>query len=141
MMNLYSICFTAFILAALSSCSSEPNNADNQDDSKRFGTTDSNPLLVPKSKRTTVTVKYICDNDIPATVIYDNTNPKNRTAEVAIGDLKKRKMKLVKSASGARYSDGEMVWLNKGNTGFLIQEGKKGKILYNNCNEFNALKP
>ncbi len=135
------IYFTALILNAFVSCNNPSNNAATEDDSKRFGTTDSNPLLVPKSKRTTVTVKYICDNDIPATVVYDNTNPKNRTAEVAIGDLKKRKMKLVKSASGARYSDGEMVWLNKGNIGFLIQEGKKGKILYNNCNEFNALKP
>jgi len=141
MKNHCSIYFIPLILAAFVSCNSTSNDTVTEDDSKRFGTTDSNPLLTPKSKRTTVTVKYLCDDDVPATVVYDNTDPKNLTAEVAIGNLKKRKMKRVKSASGARYSDGEMVWLNKGNTGFLIQEGKKGKILYNNCNEFNALKP
>src|SRR5690349_4995206 len=95
---------SAFLYLLLVISCSSPNTKQNN-----IGTTDSDAIIPPASGRLTVTIIYKCDDGTQATVVYDNTDPANMTAEVAIGNFKKRKMKLVKSASGARYSDGEIV--------------------------------
>jgi len=72
----------------------------------------------PKSHRMPVPRKfsYACDGGITVNVTLREQN-----ARVTFKD-KSYSMKQVRSGSGARYSDGTIVWWNKGYDGFLQDE-------------------
>lgn len=88
-----------------------------------------------------INVLYKCADNKEIRVSYDNTDEKKPFALVQT-DVKKpeiTKMKLVISASGAKYSDGKLVWWNKGKTGFLTEATGKEKMLVNDCNEYHEM--
>lgn len=72
----------------------------------------------PKSHRMPVPRKfsYACDGGVTVNVTLREQN-----ARVTFKD-KSYSMKQVRSGSGARYSDGTIVWWNKGYEGFLQDE-------------------
>jgi membrane-bound inhibitor of C-type lysozyme len=72
----------------------------------------------PKSHRMPVPRKfsYACDGGVTI-----NVSLREQNARVAFKD-KSYSMKRVRSGSGARYSDGTIVWWNKGYDGFLQDE-------------------
>lgn len=84
------------------------------------------------------TKKYRCDEGKELTVEYDNSDPEKALAYVQLTpeNPEKIKMTISMSASGARYTDGKLVWWTKGDTGYLTEEGDTGVFLYNNCSEF-----
>jgi len=73
------------------------------------------PAAQPKSHRMPVARKlsYACDGGVTVNVILREQN-----ARVTFKD-KSYSMKQVRSGSGVRYSDGTIVWWNKGYQGFL----------------------
>jgi membrane-bound inhibitor of C-type lysozyme len=72
----------------------------------------------PKSHRMPVARKfsYACDGGLSVNVTLREQN-----ARVTFRD-KSYSMKQVRSGSGVRYSDGKIVWWNKGYDGFLEDE-------------------
>ena len=76
------------------------------------------PSAEPKSHRMPVarTFSYACEGG--STV---NVTLREQNARVTFRD-KSYSMKQVRSGSGARYSDGKIVWWNKGYDGFLEDE-------------------
>lgn len=87
----------------------------------------------PKSHRMPVARKfsYACDDAITVSVTL-----REQTARVIFKD-KSYSLKQVRSGSGARYSDGTIVWWNKGYTGFLQDESdpRHPVLLAQNCKQ------
>lgn len=99
---------------------------------------DSQKVVAPSK---IINVLYKCADNKEIRVSYDNTDEKNQFALVQT-DIKKpdvTKLKLVISASGAKYSDGKLVWWTKGKTGFLTEATGKEKMLVNDCNEYHEM--
>ena len=76
------------------------------------------PSAEPKSHRMPAARRfsYACEGGLTVGVTLREQN-----ARITIGD-KSYAMKQVRSGSGARYSDGRIVWWNKGYDGFLEDE-------------------
>ena len=74
---------------------------------------------------------YACDGG--STI---NVTLREQTARVTFKD-KSYSMKQVRSGSGARYSDGTIVWWNKGYQGFLQDETDPSRpvLLAENCKQ------
>lgn len=70
---------------------------------------------------------YTCDGNKQLIV-----NMRGETIRVFY-DGKTYNMKQTMSASGARYSDGSVVWWNKGEGGFLQTDGDNPNMIANNC--------
>jgi membrane-bound inhibitor of C-type lysozyme len=82
-----------------------------------------------------LTVHYTCDSGVSATVVYNNDNKDASEAEFISDKYATGKLVQVRSGSGVRYSNGEYVWWNKGNTGFLTIDDTDQTMLVNNCVE------
>jgi len=99
-----------------------------------------NPKTESVKNSNIVTIHYKCDQGKLVIVDYDNTDSQKGVAYVMLDTAKKEKIKMTitMSASGARYTDGKLVWWTKGNTAYLMEEGNSGneKVLIDNCNEF-----
>jgi membrane-bound inhibitor of C-type lysozyme len=91
------------------------------------------PPAAPKSHRMPVARKfsYTCDGGVTV-----NVTLREQHARVTFKD-KSYSMKQVRSGSGARYSDGTIVWWNKGNGGFLQDETQTDRpvLLAENCKQ------
>lgn len=89
------------------------------------------------------TVRYKCEDGEVISVEYDNSDPEKSVAYVQLTpeNPEKIKMSISRSASGARYTDGRLVWWTKGKTAFLAEENSDGKPLHDNCNEFEEVSP
>lgn len=87
----------------------------------------------PSSHRMPVarTFSYTCDGGVTVKVTLREQN-----ARVVFRD-KSYSMKQVRSASGVRYSDGQMVWWNQGYDGFLEDETDSAHTvrLADNCKQ------
>jgi membrane-bound inhibitor of C-type lysozyme len=95
------------------------------------------PPAQPKSHRMPVPRKfsYTCDGGVTVNV----TLRENR-ARVTFQD-KSYSMKQVRSGSGTRYSDGTIIWWNKGHEGFLQDETdpKDPVKLAENCKQVSPV--
>ena len=89
------------------------------------------------------TVRYKCEEGEVISFEYDNSDPEKSVAYVQLTpeNPEKIKMSISRSASGARYTDGRLVWWTKGKTAFLTEENSEGKPLHDNCNEFEEVRP
>jgi len=85
-----------------------------------------------------ILVRYKCDQGKEIVVeylIYQN----KAIVRPDAGKPEKIIMNQVISGSGARYSDGKLVWWNKGNTGFLMEAAGAERIITDNCVEFSRV--
>ena len=91
------------------------------------------PSAQPKSHRMPVERKlsYACDGGLTVNVALREQN-----ARVTFKD-KSYSMKQVRSASGVRYSDGAIIWWNKGYEGFLedATDPNHPVLLAENCKQ------
>jgi membrane-bound inhibitor of C-type lysozyme len=87
------------------------------------------------------TVTYRCDGNETVTVDYDNSDPELPLAWVQLSpeNPEKLKMTLALSASGARYTDGKLVWWTKGKTAFLTKVDSEEAPIYDGCNELEQV--
>jgi membrane-bound inhibitor of C-type lysozyme len=74
----------------------------------------------PNGSRAAQRFRYVCEGGAPVVVVL-----RGETARVSFKG-KVFHMKQTASASGARYSDGSMVWWNKGRDGFLQMDNPSG---------------
>lgn len=82
------------------------------------------------------TIQYECDGGAVVRVEYDNTGEESIAyVQLHPENPERIKMTISRSASGARYTDGKLVWWTKGNTAFLTDE-EGGETIYSDCIEF-----
>jgi len=88
-------------------------------------------------------ITYKCAEGEIISVEYDNSDPENSIAYVQLApeNPERIKMSISRSASGARYTDGRLVWWTKGKTAFLTEENGDGQPLHDNCTEFEKAYP
>lgn len=86
-----------------------------------------------------LTVRYHCAEGQEVIVDYDNSDPDKSVAYVQLSpeNPEKVRMNITISASGARYTDGKLVWWTKGKTAFLTEADQDNEPLYKDCNEFS----
>lgn len=97
--------------------------------------------VAPVDQEEMFTVLYRCADQKTIRVVYDNRDAAHPIANVQI-DMRRAKiiqMKRVLAASGVRYSDGKLIWWNKGKTGFLTEATGAGKVLNGNCREYKIV--
>lgn len=82
------------------------------------------------------TIEYKCEGGAIVTVEYDNTQEESVAYVKLYPENPERiRMTISRSASGARYTDGKLVWWTKGNTAFLTDE-EGDETIYSDCIEF-----
>lgn len=88
-----------------------------------------------------LTVKYRCAGGEEVVVEYDNSNPDHSVAYVQLQPENPEKIKMTQaiSASGARYTDGKLVWWTKGNSAFLTEADSAATVIYNDCNTYEEI--
>lgn len=85
-----------------------------------------------------VSVNYRCEGGAVVKAEYDNESSEQAVfLQLHEENPEKIRLTLTRSASGARYSDGKLVWWTKGNTAFLTNE-EGSETLYADCVEFSA---
>jgi len=82
-----------------------------------------------------IIVRYKCDQGKEIVVAY-LIHQNKAIVQPDAGKPEKIIMNQVISGSGARYSDGKLVWWNKGNTGFLMEASGEERVVTDNCVEF-----
>lgn len=85
----------------------------------------------PNGPPTLQRFRYVCEGGAPVVVVLHG-----ETARVTFKG-KVFHMKQTESASGARYSDGSMVWWNKGRDGFLQVDSASGngEMIAKDCHQ------
>jgi membrane-bound inhibitor of C-type lysozyme len=85
----------------------------------------------PNGPPTPQRFRYVCEGSAPVVVVLHG-----ETARVTFKG-KVFHMKQTESASGARYSDGSMVWWNKGRDGFLqVNDASgNGQMVAKDCHQ------
>lgn len=86
-------------------------------------------------------VHYRCNGGEEIVVEYDNSDADNSVAYVQLSseNPEKIKMTIAVSASGARYTDGKLVWWTKGETAFLTSAEEGETPIYEGCVEFDKV--
>lgn len=74
----------------------------------------------------TRSVTYRCNNGMSFDVVFDNGD-KRAVVRMNEGEMS---LPLVRSASGAKYSDGRTTFWGKGKEAFIEMDGR---IVYSNC--------
>ena len=73
------------------------------------------------SKLKSKTFEFICPDGVHLKISYSENGEK----ATLIYEKKKYELERTISASGARYSDGHLIFWNKGDTAFIEIDGKK----------------
>lgn len=83
-----------------------------------------------------ISILYQCKDGALVAADYDNTKGDQSVyLQLNPENPEKIRLFLTRSASGARYSDGKLVWWTKGNAAFLTTaDGEEN--LYDDCVEF-----
>ena len=113
------------LLAAGDACTQQPPSAP--EPAKRAATPGPTNDVRPAIKWRQF--NYTCEGGAKITVYLHNTTAKVRTHDHIY------MMRQTSSADGNRYSDGELLWWGKGDTGFLREDTPNGdgKMLVKGC--------